>query len=626
MKRDLSNRIDAFLANAYVEDAADPEYQESFAGEGSRKAQYIVDDLRLRESEGQLRPIRLAYFCVGGADGSEVEHVLSGTGIPKAVMIEISSDGVAAARERSQRLASNGKEFVVVQGDATAALDEALAVAESWCAAGSIDGLVCSAQGVLHELPTRSPGFDLPVFLGKIFRYPGWRTCAFYSREPCRPAEWPECVRVRIPGLPAADFVRMARYVRDRLRMKGNPEALASGWVDLPAQLAIETLHKLIRGGSIRRIDYELGEQLTGFDPTAVKNHLQTLVDGMHVTIDHVTTPGFRMALRDYEVEYVGHDSESLPVPKTHSEIIGFMCTAGVGYPETASFAQRADSNLAPADSTFRNPFAPDINDAEIREWLQQFEPDERPIICRLLEGFRYIRFEQIKALATALHEAVTLELDDAIDRAWFVPLGGLAKSGGLVAYVYRAQNGLPAERFLSPDQVAEVVLPRDPVVLLDDLLASGHQALYEWDRMTGLGSVPVGSRGVIATLVSFEAGREWVEDRSELRSVSALRFDRSQEPLSSDSELFPQLEDRDRLREILEKYAGALGTRTPFGYAGSGLVFAFDYAIPDNSCPIFWAAGPHWRPIITRRTPARLGYGQRDEASASERGARADA
>ena len=606
MRYDLSRRIDELIANAY-RDGADPDYQDSFSNEGLRKAQYVVDDLRYRESQGLVRTERLAYFCVGGADGSEVEHVLSETAISKAVMIEIDSDGAAAAIRRATALSEHGKDFVVLQGDATGLLDEAILVAEEWCAAGAVDGLVCSAQGVLHELPARSPGFDLPVFLGKVFRNPDWRVCAFYSREPSLPVEWPEQVRIRVPGLPADELARFACYVADRLRMAGAPEALACGWVDLPSPLAVETLHKLIREGSIRRIGYELEEQLTGFDPIAVKEHLESLVDGMHVSVEHVTTSGFKAALRDYRVEYVSHKSKALPVPKTHSEVIGFVCT---GLPREAPIA-RLDTPDSPAPideiPLFKNPFGRKVSDDEVAHWLSRFEPDERPLVARLLDGFVYLNFDDIRALAVNLYDALSERLGASLDRAWFVPMGGVARSGAFVAYVFRSLNQVPEERFLPYELVRERAGEGDPVVLLDDLVASGHQAVHEWLYLSESGNVRTDSRVLLATLVSCEAGRTFVEERTTLETVSAFSMARSREPLSSDSELFPDIAERERVRTILEKYGRKLAPRGPLGYAGSGLLLAFEHTTPDNSLPIFWATTEDWKPLVTKGSPARM-------------------
>jgi len=79
MEHDLRERIGDLIANAYIEDGVDADYQSSFADEGNRKAEYVVDDLRYRESQGLVRPKDLAYLCIGGADGSEVEYVLTET-------------------------------------------------------------------------------------------------------------------------------------------------------------------------------------------------------------------------------------------------------------------------------------------------------------------------------------------------------------------------------------------------------------------------------------------------------------------------------------------------------------------------------------------------------------------
>lgn len=170
MKQDLQKIIGDLFKFAYQQEEADADYQDSFAAEGSRKARYIVDDLRYREAHGLLRTSDLGYLSIGGADGSEAEQVLTDTEISKAVMVEVSDSAVRRAAARVERLAALDKQLIVFQGDATALLDSSLRRLEDWCTAGKISGLVCSAQGVLHELSRRSPGFDLPVFLGKLFR------------------------------------------------------------------------------------------------------------------------------------------------------------------------------------------------------------------------------------------------------------------------------------------------------------------------------------------------------------------------------------------------------------------------------------------------------------------------
>jgi hypothetical protein len=614
LKRDLKKTIDELLNSAYQQGEADTDYHESFAVEGGRKAQYIIDDLRYREARGQLRTNEMGYLCIGGADGSEVEQVLTDTGIAKAVMIEYGDVAVHWAAPRIERLATRGKQFVVLHGDATARLDTALQTLEAWCTSGEISGLVCSAQAVLHELPTRSPGFDLPIFLGKLFRHPDWQTCAFYSREPCTPAGWPQHVRIRVAHLNGADLARAAQYVRDRLRMVGIPEVLASDWVGLPAMLAVETLHKLIRGSSIRRIGYELGEQLTGFDPLAVKDHLEHYLEEMRVTVDQVTTSGFKKALEDYDVQYVGHNSECLPVPKTHSEIIGIVPLPPQEAPPESDQEpppQVRDGTPEAADSVaFSNPFGDDVSDAEIRKWLDQFERADRPTIARLLGRFTYIDLSRVRTLSVALHREVQARLGAAVSDSVFVPMGGAAKSGGLIAYFYRRENGLPAERFVDYSSLLRQGGPKaGAVVLLDDLLASGHQAAAEWQKLTHC--VPVGSRILLATLVACEAGERYIEERTDLAVCSALRLTRADEPLDPASNVFATEQERTQAAQILSKYGKRLAPSAPLGYAGSGLLLGFAHGTPDNSLPIFWSRAGAWVPLLAAGGSKRIKPGE---------------
>src|SRR6267378_272951 len=97
-KQDLQRVIEALLSRPYSDVEEDEEYQQNFSDEGSRKAQYIVDDLNYHESEGNLRIAELGYLSIGGADGSEIAWILNETAIPKGVIVEISENGAQRAR------------------------------------------------------------------------------------------------------------------------------------------------------------------------------------------------------------------------------------------------------------------------------------------------------------------------------------------------------------------------------------------------------------------------------------------------------------------------------------------------------------------------------------------------
>jgi hypothetical protein len=51
-----------------------------------------------------------------------------------------------------------------------------------WRRAGHVDGIVISAQSVLHELSFRSPGYTPTVFFGQLLK--GWSNVFICCREP----------------------------------------------------------------------------------------------------------------------------------------------------------------------------------------------------------------------------------------------------------------------------------------------------------------------------------------------------------------------------------------------------------------------------------------------------------
>jgi hypothetical protein len=176
---------------------------------------------------------------------------------------------------------------------------------------------------------------------------------------------------------------------------------------------------------------------------------------------------------------------------------------------------------------------------------------------------------------------------------------------------MHRRENRIPSDRFLDYSGLAELgSFERGSVVLLDDLLASGHQAVFEWDRLQRLANIPANCRVLPATLVSCEAGTRYVEERTDLEVCSALKLTRANEPLDPSSHLFRTEEERAQARQILKKYGEILAPRGPFGYAGSGLLFSFAHSTPDNSLPIFWSTTGDWFPLFTSGGSTRMGAG----------------
>lgn len=600
IKQDLAEVIRRTIAAAYDE-GEDKQYQAAFSDEGVRKSQYIIDHLKTEELLSPVRLVELGYFSIGGADGSEIEAVMEATGIRKGLLLEYDQRAAEAAAKRAEKLRKSGKELKIVIGDATTQMESCLKILSDWRDSNALTGLVCSAQGVLHELPMRSKDFKLPIFVGKLFRG-GWGACYFYSREPGMVEGWPSEVQIRIPNLSGAELVRYARYVSDRLNFKDSvQEELADNWVVMSSNLAIETLHKLIRGDSLPRRGYEFGERLTSLDPIKLAELLERAVPGMRVNVDRVTTTGFKEALKLYGVEYRTTEYAPLMTPKTHAEIIGVHCTLPER-PQTDSarlergFNQTSEASVDLSDVDVERIFQGEVSLSHVELWLSQFDLADRWAILRALNSFEYVGQQKTSKLCTVLHERILAAVQGAPVK--YVAFGGPGRSGGLITYEFSRANSLTSGDVIDPSAILSVH-PGTVIVLLDDIVATGHQAVQELSR---LGSCINNKRIILGVLAATSEGVRYVEEHSNVEVISGMGLASDDNPLLSGS-------DSEAIRGVFHRYGTRVLPQAPLGYYGGAHLIAFRHAAPDNSPPVFWASKGGWAPLLLRGGSQRTGY-----------------
>lgn len=299
------------------EDAA---YQSSFAEQGEERAKPVLEAFQncVRVSNEQRS---YAYLSIGGSDGAEIAWALQNSEICHGVLLEQSSSACETARTRIADLSRAGKELIVVEGDAQQKLAEALGHCTAWRDKCQIDGLLISIQSLLHELPSRSKGFDTRVYLANLLR--GWDRLFFYSREPCGPQNWPNTVEIRVPGIPGDQLKGLAILVKEINRLEGDIEELTDDWVQMPAVLAGEVLFKLLYYDNT--INYELEEQLTGFEPKALSKHLRSHL-GEH-SIQLLTSRSsdrYMRTYRDKDVQARDRNGDSLDPPQVHAVVAAY--------------------------------------------------------------------------------------------------------------------------------------------------------------------------------------------------------------------------------------------------------------------------------------------------------------
>ncbi len=172
---DLDQRIQRLLGESAVSplQSLSDRYHSSFHDSGVSKAKEILDTLDREKVD--LR--RFGYLSIGGSVGSELLHVMENSAIEHGILLEYDNDAADIAQENAKtRLPS--KFIRVLCGDATQKIEACRRVLTEWREEGRIDGIVCSIQAVLHELPTRSPGFNLGHLIGEALW--DWDPCFFF--------------------------------------------------------------------------------------------------------------------------------------------------------------------------------------------------------------------------------------------------------------------------------------------------------------------------------------------------------------------------------------------------------------------------------------------------------------
>ncbi len=258
------------------------------------------------------------------------------------------------------------------------------------------------------------------------------------------------------------------------------------------------------------------------------------------------------------------------------------------------------------------NPFRGDITDQAVNDWLEQFEPDERPFICQLLKGFKYFGSAQVAESVKVLYQHVLNDSGKSQKDIWFVPVGYVAKSGSIIAYYFRVQNNLDQSRFVSPTDLASLPLKQtSAVVFIDDFLGTGNQACQVWENIARPVYEKTGADFYYATLVAYTEGHVNLRKTTRFLPFAIDVLSETDSPFSEGNPVFDNENDREQCEKIVARYGNTLYPNHPLGYRRTQGMVGFFYSTPSNTLPIFWSSQHDWHPLLARgdsyRDPAFL-------------------
>lgn len=307
-----------------------------------KKAQQVLDIMH-REGFAQADAVLVS---VGGADGTELEHILQTTEARYGLLLEYDDRLSDRAREKALRLRDDRDKFMeVFTGDALQKIDPALRRVDNWREAGVVGTIVLTMHAVLHEFPNRGGGTeDLEGFLHKFL----WRRLPVLAiaREPCMPDGLPPVVYLSADCRPdnLANLARRIQSAHSEFLTEMAPAPMAKS-VRMSSRLAIETVAKLFY---LESLPYEIEERITSFTKQELVGAFRNVFETENVRTETLQTDSVHHLWRELGIVLQDEDHRELAKPELHVRIV-----AKWRPPDAARFP---GMSLGGVPSTMRRP------------------------------------------------------------------------------------------------------------------------------------------------------------------------------------------------------------------------------------------------------------------------------
>lgn len=313
---DLNEIIKRLLGEIATKRQADDskQYIKAFEKSGVSKATDIITALK----KENMALSRLAYFSIGGSTGAEILHVMKNTSIKYGVLLEYDNVAAKIAENNSKKQALKQKKLEVIRGDATQMITTCKEIMVRWRKENKIDGIVCSIQSVLHELPTRSPKYIPHHLLGEAFW--DWDPCFFFCREPCASQTWPEEVNLSVSDISSQLLSALAEHIKTKHSMSGNITRSGTNNILLHKDVAVELLFKIFY---IDDYLYEIEERVTSIDPITLEKVVHGVFTNGDVDCQYLNSNSFKRLYREHNVIAKDLNESQLSLPLTFVSIFG---------------------------------------------------------------------------------------------------------------------------------------------------------------------------------------------------------------------------------------------------------------------------------------------------------------
>lgn len=248
------------------------------------------------------------------------------------------------------------------------------------------------------------------------------------------------------------------------------------------------------------------------------------------------------------------------------------------------------------------------IDEFDIIEWLNNFEPSDRDDALKLLSMVDYWDDSQIiEGYNERIGHLLEILPKDAI--VYTLPIGDFGKSGTSMIYLFRKSQNYSKNKHIfkltKNERKLKKLKGNEYLLFIDDYFGSGRSAVKYYNHsIKNIVPKEANLHSFWMPLVSQKHAEEYLTKyipNSKVVSWKTVEkaFRRNRSPFGS-------YEKMKSIRDMVYRYGSVLEPEAPLGYENTQGFTTFSYGSPNNLLPIFWSSrrntnGRRWKAIFPR-------------------------